>query len=447
MKYTSLISTGMLSLLAVFAASTQSQRYTVSDLGTLPGGSFSQATFVGSRGLVTGIATLPDGTQHAVVWYRGSILDIAAHTPAGTNSGALAVNDWGQVLVQAEITSIDPNNENFCTYFTGHACRAFVWQNGQSTLLPTLGGTNASPGMINNRGQIVGIAENSVHDSSCPTQPAITGSGPLKLDFEAVLWEGGPNRIRKLQPLPGDSVGMAFSINDLGQAVGGSGSCADSILPGPAVTPHAVLWENGTVIDMGGFGGTVNTDLPGVGTIALSINNRGQAVGAAALPGNMARHAFLWSRKLGHMLDLGTIQGDTDSAALGINDEGTVVGASLDSDGNPRVFLFSKGTMRDLNTLVPPDAPIYMLIPYAINSEGQVAGFGVTGTGEIHGFLASPCAIDSVDAAWCGRGSTSADTEENAPTERSRPFLSEDMHERVRHTMHAGVIRRFIGQQ
>ena len=447
MKHTSVISTGLLSLLAVFAASTQAQRYTISDLGTLPGGSFSQATFVNNYGLVTGISTLPDGTQHAVVWFRGSIFDIAAHSPSGTNSGASSVNDWGQILVQAEVTSNDPNNENFCSYFTGRACRAFVWQNGAATLLPTLGGPNASPSLINNRGQIIGIAENSVHDPSCPTQPAINGSGPLTLDFEAVLWGGGPRQIRELGPLPGDSVGMAFSINDLGQAVGGSGSCADSLLPGLAVTPHAVLWENGTVTDMGNLGGSVNTGIPGIGTIALSINNRGQAVGAAALPGNTTGHAFLWSKKLGHMLDLGTIPGDVVSAALGINDEGNVVGASSDSDGNPRAFLFSKGTMRDLNSLVPPDAPIYMLIPYAINSEGQVAGFGVTGTGEIHGFLASPCAIDSVDAAWCGRGSTSADTEENAPTERSRPFLSEDTRERVRHTMHAGVIRRFIGQQ
>ena len=440
MKYTSLISTGMLSLLAVFAASTQSQRYTVADLGTLPGGSFSQASFVGSRGLVTGIATLPDGTQHAVVWYRGSILDIATHTPVGANSGATAVNDWGQIVFQAETTSNDPNNENFCTYFTGHACRAFVWQNGQTTLLPTLGGTNASPSMINNRGQIVGIAENSVHDPSCPTQPALTGSGPLTLDFEAVLWEGGPNRIRKLQPLPGDSVGMAFWINDLGQAVGGSGSCASSILPGPAVTPHAVLWENGTVTDMGNLGGSVNTGIPGIGTIALSINNRGQAVGAAALPDNTTGHAFLWSKKLGHMLDLGTIPGDVVSAALGINDEGNVVGTSLDSDGNPRAFLFSRGTMRDLNTLVPPDAPIYMLIPYAINSEGQVAGFGVTGTGEIHGFLASPCPVDRVDDGWC------RDESAGMTGERPRPFMTQDTRERIHHSMHAGIIGRFIGQ-
>jgi hypothetical protein len=45
--------------------------------------------------------------------------------------------------------------------------------------------------------------------------------------------------------------------------------------------------------------------------------------------------------------------------------------------------------MKDLNSVVPPGS-IYMLIPYAINYEGEVAGFGVTSSGEIHGFLASP---------------------------------------------------------
>jgi probable HAF family extracellular repeat protein len=441
MKIRSLTSTGVLVLLAAFAASAQSQLYTVSDLGTLPGGSSSQATFVNGRGLVTGIATSPDGVQHAVVWYHGSILDIARDSPSGMNSGAFAANDWGQVLVQAETKLDDPNNENFCTYFTGLACRAFVWQNGVTTLLPTPGGTNASPSMINNRGQIVGIAENSVFDPSCPNQPAVTGSGPSKLDFEAVFWPDGPHHVRELHPLPGDSVGMAFWINEVGQAVGGSGSCANSILPGPAVTPHAVLWENGTVTDMGNLGGTVNTSVPGIGTIALSINNRGEAVGAAALAGNTAGHAFLWSKRLGHMLDLGTISGDVDSAALSINDRGHVVGLSLDSDGDPRAFLFHDGKMKDLNSLVPPGS-IYMLIPYAINDEGQVAGFGVTSSGEIHGFLASPCrwAAAGADASWC------RDEWHDESGELPRPFLTQDVRERVHHSMHAGVLGRFVGQ-
>jgi len=441
MRLTLLISTGVVSLLAAVAPSAHPQRYTVTDLGTLPGGSFSQATFVNSYGLVTGISTLADGTQHAVVWYQGSIFDIAAHSPAGTNSGAFAANDWGQVLVQAETTAQDPNDENFCTYFTGRVCRAFLWQSGVLTPLPTLGGTNASPSMINSRGQIVGIAENSTHDASCPTQPAVTGSGPLTLDFESALWGPWPGQIRELHPLPGDSVGMAFWINDLGQAVGGSGSCASSILPGPAVTPHAVLWENGKVTDMGSLGGTVNTGVPGIGTIALSINNRGQAVGAAALPDNITGHAFLWSRELGHMLDLGAIPGDVTSAALGINDEGNVVGPSFDASGNPRAFLFSGGTMKDLNALVPPDSPIYMLVPYAINGVGQIVGFGVTAAGEIHGFLAIPCARGGADSASCGSESS------GVIDERSRPLLADDTREWVRRSMRAGAMGRFIGQQ
>src|SRR6202040_1727502 len=90
-------------------------RYSVTDLGTLPGGTFSQATFLNNNGLVTGISTTADGNQHAVLWQKGSIVDLAKHLPAGSNSGAFAVNESGQVLIQAETTTKDPNNENFCT--------------------------------------------------------------------------------------------------------------------------------------------------------------------------------------------------------------------------------------------------------------------------------------------------------------------------------------------
>jgi hypothetical protein len=41
-------------------------------------------------------------------------------------------------------------------------------------------------------------------------------------------------------PLPGDSVGMGFWINDNGQAVGASGSCANTVLPPIAASRHAI---------------------------------------------------------------------------------------------------------------------------------------------------------------------------------------------------------------
>jgi len=53
-------------------------RYKITDLGTLPSGNFSQATFVADNRLVTGISTTSEGTQHAVAWYRGSIFDLGS---------------------------------------------------------------------------------------------------------------------------------------------------------------------------------------------------------------------------------------------------------------------------------------------------------------------------------------------------------------------------------
>jgi probable HAF family extracellular repeat protein len=368
-------------------------RYTVTDLGTLPGGTFSQATFVNDDGLVSGLATVPDGTQHAVLWYRGRIMDIAKPGLGGPNSGAFGVNERGQAVVQAETSTKDPNSENFCGYGTGLNCLPALWQNGRMTPLPTLGGNNGTVGQINNRGEVAGIAENGIRDPECTPGVAVNGTGPQALDFEAVIWGPRQGEIRELRRLPGDSVGMALWINDNGQAVGSSGSCANTVLPPFAAGPHAVLWEkDGSVTDLGNLGGTANPALLAVGNIAFSINNRGQVVGASALPGDAAVHAFLWTRERG-MRDLGTLPGDVNSAGLGINDRGEVVGASINgsaANGNPRAVLWKKGVPIDLNTLIPPNSPLYLLTAVGINDVGEVVGFGVTSTGDIHGFLAIP---------------------------------------------------------
>ncbi len=372
-------------------------RYSVKDLGTLTGGSFSQATFLNNGGVVTGLSTTANGTQHAVLWFKGQKIDIGKHGLGGPNSGAFGINTWNQVVGQAESSDTDPNNENFCAYGTGLKCLPFLWELGAITPLPTLGGNNGTVAPLNNRGEVPGIAENSTVDPECPSKAAVNGTGPQVLDFEAVIWGPRPRQIRELHPLPGDSVGMAFWINDHGQAVGSTGSCANTSVPPFAIGPHAVMWDkDGSVHDLGNLGGTANPGLLGIGNVAFAINNRGHVTGVSVLPGDTNIHAFLWTKtKL--MQDLGTLPGDLNSAGLGMNNLGDIVGASIDGDvatGFPRAMLWHSGVMNDLNALVA-DSPLYLLTAFTINDRGEIVGFGVNSTGDVHGFLATPTGADA----------------------------------------------------
>jgi hypothetical protein len=57
---------------------------------------------------------------------------------------------------------------------------------------------------------------------------------------------------------------------------------------------------------------------------------------------------------------------------------------------NAKAAVWKNGTATDLNTLVPADSPLYLLNASSINDRGQIAGLGVTSTGELHGYLATP---------------------------------------------------------
>ncbi len=376
--------------------------YIVTDLGPV-NTPFSQATGINIFGLISGLTATADGTTHAFVAYEGMITDIGKPGLGGPNSAAGGLNDFAEVVGGAETTSPDPNNENFCAYGTGLQCVPFVWRYGVMTQLPTLGGTNAGYGSINNRGQVAGYAETSTRDKTCLPGVQVTGTGPQVLDFEAVIWGPRPGEIRQLQPLRGDTVAMAFWINDQGQAVGTSGTCANTLIPGFAAGPHAVLWDtDGTVVNLGSLGGTVNTDILGVGTNAFVINNFGEVTGQATLAGNTTFHPFQWTRETG-MQDLGVLPGDLVGAGLGMNNLGDIVGASVSAPGpatgNPRAFLWQNGVMSDLNALAP-GSPLYLLNAFGINEFEEIVGFGVQpDSGELHAFLAQPCDAGSATAS------------------------------------------------
>ncbi|HEY6046608.1 MAG TPA: hypothetical protein VIU65_08395 [Pyrinomonadaceae bacterium] len=360
-------------------------RYVVHDLGTLPGGTASYAFDLNDAGWVAGSSTLtPDGAyQHGVLWHDHHVTDLG--TLGGPNSEAGGPNASLEAALIAETSKADPNGEDFCGFGTHLQCLAAIWRpagnhplrGALTALAPLPGGNNSQAYGLNNRSQVVGFAENGTFDSTCITPSQVRR-------FEAVIW-GRNGRIRRLQPLAGDTVGFAFGINDEGEAVGGSGLCSNTLLPPiEPSAPHAVLWEeDGSPRDLGNLGGTFN--------LASAINNRGDVDGTAqVLDGNL--HAFLWTRQTG-MRDLGTLPGDFLSVAPccdTVNDRREVVGISIPGPtGGGRAFIWQNGVMSDLNDLAP-GSPLYLFAALAINSRSEIVGIGTTPTGEVHAFLAIP---------------------------------------------------------
>ncbi|MGB9255666.1 MAG: hypothetical protein WCC25_12585, partial [Candidatus Korobacteraceae bacterium] len=196
---------------------------------------------------------------------------------------------------------------------------------------------------------------------------------PQVLQFEAVVWGPKPGQMQQLTPYGTDPDGSATGINDSGQVVGISGICQNAV--GNQSATHALLWQNGTPINLGNLGGTAwNTP--------MAINDNGLIVGFSDLTGDQGGanpnfHAFSWTRP-GPMQDLGTLSGDAISEALGVNQQAQIVGVSYASGfSNPRAFVYEDGAMTDLNTLAP-NSPLYLQVAQDINNSGMIVGMGCT---------------------------------------------------------------------
>jgi probable HAF family extracellular repeat protein len=352
--------------------------YRVKDLGKVgpPG-----PEFITNNGLISGAAAIPDGAMHAVLWYKRLKLDIGKPGFGGPNSAAFGVNERGQAVGAAQ--TLDTNDEDFCGFNaygllpSNTTCLPFLWQNGKMSRLPTLGGANGSANRINNRGEAAGYAETKTLENACPVS-----------QFKPVIWKNG--KIHELPTFQDDTDGVAAWINDRGQVVGASGTCASSFNPNSGlylVENHALLWEkDGKVTDLGNLGGTGGI----AGNHSCAINNRGQVVGHSETSNNKTFYGFLWTEEKG-MKPLGTLPGGAASLALGINDRGEVVGASLDASFVPTAYVWEDGLMTDLNTLIHGSSGLSLLLANSINDRGEIVGLGATGSGETHGFLATPC--------------------------------------------------------
>jgi uncharacterized membrane protein len=369
-------------------------QYTVTDLGTLGGpGTNSNGVGINFFGWATGSSNLvANGPQRAFIGNGfGPLVDLGTlggQKCTTCNSQANALNLFGETAVASETSSMDPNGEDFCAYGTHHQCVAEIGGFGALTALPVLsGGHNANTFGVNDLGQVVGVAENGTADATC------VSSTPFQvLRFEAVRWGLG-GRIQELSPLPGDTVGLANGVNNSGQAVGGSGLCSNTAVSPITFAPHAVLWDsNGSPTDLGHVEGTPS----GVLNLATSINDRGDVVGFACVgpstnPATCPEDTFLWTKETG-MQDLGRFPGSIVTGPCcshTINNNGVIVGVSIDPSFNETAIIWLNKVPVDLNTLIPKNSGWYLECAQGINDAGEIVGFG-TINGSTHAFLAKP---------------------------------------------------------
>lgn len=320
---------------ALYPAAAQA-RYTVTDLGTL-GGPWSDAWGINNSGQVVGTASLSDGRCHAFLWQKGLMKDLG--TFGGRLSRAFAINDKGQVVGTADVND---------TY-----AKAFLWEKGaMRDLIPW---------------RIIEVAQ------------AINNKGDVLISYYSpwaafiFLYSGGV-----LTDLYAHGLYEARGINDAVQIVGRN------------TAAEAVLYKDGTIVLLGALPG-------GVYSAPIAINNSGQVVGISRTADDKW-HAFRFnvdlSGKVTSRRDLGTLYGRT-SQANAINNGGDVVGTLFDvAMGQPKeAFVCSdKGTLPNLNTLIPSSSGWKLVEAKGINDHGQIVGYGKH-SGKTHAFLLTPLEI------------------------------------------------------
>jgi probable HAF family extracellular repeat protein len=367
-------------VLACFSNAVAQASYKVQDLGVQHPDDLGMAMGLNNYGWTENMEQLldPFSVSLSANLVAGTVrisigeLNLPLGTLGGKNSSINwnGINDRGEAVGMSETSVPDPNGEDVCGFGTHLTCLPFLWKNGVMSGLRPVGGNNGQASGINNSGQVVGYAENGIVDSTCPS-----GTTNNRIDLP-VLWY--KDKAQVLPTIGSDPDGVAFGINNQGQAVGYSGTCT--------AVNHAVVWDNDTA-----------TPLPNLGNpyaVAYAINSHGQIVGQA-INSDGTPLAALWQNNTVTSLG-GLLPGDVASFATSINDQGQAVGSSFNSQNSwSHGLIWQNGVTIDLNTLFPASAHLFVISASNINDSGQIAGMAVEMAGPhagniVHAYLATP---------------------------------------------------------
>jgi probable HAF family extracellular repeat protein len=359
-------------------------RYTVTDLGILPGFESSRATALNDRGQVIGSLSHEemDFDPHGFVWADGIMRDLGKVWLEG-------INNKGQCVG----TRHPKHRTVYAALYTAGRFQELLKNTSASSMAYN----------INDSGQVVGLSQVTNLKA-----PASTKRG-------CFLWENGKRRYLDIPE--GYSAGDAVAINNNGQIAG-------EVWNGGSNERHACLWIGGDCIifdEPDGFNQSR----------AIAVNNSGQVLlrafqsnfkhllellseneqewnstdpesyqilfnlcqeKIAALPKDVPvfrQQAFLWQG--------GEVQA-VEGLAEAVNDSGQVVGWSgCIPDANdlakgreaPYAFFWQNGELLDLNDLLQPESGWRLTKANAINNRGQIVGHGEI-DGKTRAFLLTP---------------------------------------------------------
>jgi probable HAF family extracellular repeat protein len=304
-------------------------------------------------------------------------------------------------------------------YLYNRPTQAFLWRWGQPFQLSLLGGTCSTADGINDYGHIVGSAclpgETLPHayfyrDKMAVDLGTFGGvsadatninlsrqiAGNYQLSDGSIHGFEWQNKTWVDLGSLGGSYTYPFGINSSATVIGQSDVSND---PDPifGVPPyHGFQWAGGVLTDFGQiFGSKFN--------FAFGINDAGTIAGSADTAGDLGAHAILWNR--GSVQDL-TPGNTSNSSALGINNNGQVVGISGlvdDPAYGPPVdeilcpcygVLWQNGEELFLNDLVPAGWWVYAA--ESINDRGYILAEGRYNGGPFQHFLLLPSATHAV---------------------------------------------------
>lgn len=280
--------------------------------GKLPKGTYAQANAINSFGVVAGDGDIGDGRPHALVTYKGALLQMK---DGGVNDRAIGITDTG-VLFGNVIKGFDaqwmpvswtpdparPDRYRLTAlpyYNDGGDPKSF----GATLLSSNKAGQAA--GWINGGviGQWGGFWNNDAAHTVVPLAPLPTGNHSIAwgmndigqavgesnsgmLSSRAVLWQNdATHSIFEIGTLPGDTLSNAQFINNAGQVVGFSGTGIQGSVS------RVYFYQNGTMADLSSLVDTSNGTWE-ITTVS-ALNNAGQMIAGGRRDGQVTFNILL----------------------------------------------------------------------------------------------------------------------------------------------------------